>query len=242
MEQKIIDATKYFQSLFGELIKDLHETDEYKEELCEHCKGTGLTLYDNPYGLSEEKRVGVLFPYKHQAIGFCPHCYNGVVRRCKRCGELIPRGWLKHNCPEQRKVDEEKKEKEEKNFLDSLREATAGEIAGQRMLYSEYYPYNEGYFEDFDEFFDTWESEHEDEDPKPEFCFGTDTAGFSIDAESIVENACEDLYEGAFEDCSHIDELQSAIDDWAKKYGPGDSYCYHRRFKIRIPWENFKKS
>ena len=145
------------------------------------------------------------------------------------------------NCKTQKKFEEAQRKAAEMDRLAAIPEASEEEIANTEMFYSESFPYNEGYFNDFEEFFDAWSDNHEPDDEKPEFCFGTDSAGFYIDAESIVEDACEDLYEDAFEDCSNIRELQDAIDIWAAKNGPGDSYCYHKRFKIRIPWEQYKK-
>ena len=101
MIKKIIpisEVQNYFETIAGAgLEKDLHETEYYKEEICKRCHGTGIVLAENPYGLSEEK-TPVRFPYRQQAFTFCPDCFNGIRKRCKVCGELIPRGMLIHNC------------------------------------------------------------------------------------------------------------------------------------------------
>lgn len=80
---------EYIEKLVNvNLKKDLYDN----EEICQFCHGTGLVVRDNPYGLADDpdKKAGV-FPYNHQVLTFCPHCYNGIVHRCKLCGEIMPR-------------------------------------------------------------------------------------------------------------------------------------------------------
>jgi len=230
---------EYLGSMFYGLEKDLYETENYREEICEYCMGTGVVKADNRYGLSEERGVpGVsMFPYRHESVSFCPHCYNGVAKRCKLCGEIMPKNMLKHNCAQQRAIDDEEEKRKERELLETLEEATEKQLENCKMFYSDYYPYNDGYFEDFYEFFDAWEGEHEEGDPRPEYCYGTDEIEFHIDADTIVYNACEDMYEDAYENAGDIDELQRLIDIWCERNSPGSAYAVHKRFKVRIPWE-----
>lgn len=44
--------------------------------------------------------------------------------------------------------------------------------------------------------------------------YGTHEEKLSLDADSIVSGACEDLHEDAYEQCSDIDELQKVLDNW----------------------------
>lgn len=235
-----IDPMPFLNETFGKgLIKDLYDTDAYTEEICENCKGTGMQIENNSYGLAENRQPGSMFPYKVQVLTSCRECSGtGVRKRCNYCGELLPRYMLKCNCETQRKKDELEKEQKRKEKINSLRIATDEEVAECKCFYSESYPYNEGYFEDFNEFFDWWNDECADKiSDKPEYCLGTDSIPFKIDATDIVERACEDMYEDAFSCVSNIGELQKLIDKWADKNKPGDAYVYHTRFKIRIPWE-----
>lgn len=234
-----ISPMPFLTEIFGKgLIKDLNDTEEYTEEICQHCGGTGVGIQDNPYGLKEENRKdGIFFPYKVQTISSCPHCGGtGVVKRCRNCGELLPVYRLKCSCAQQQAKDKAEKQRKWKEKIDSLRVASPEEVDENRCFYSEAFPYNEGYFADFHEFFDAWE-EGDPGRERPEYCFGTDKIEFHIDADQIVENACEDLYEEAYENVSNIDALQKSIDKWAKKNGPGSTYVYHTRYKVRIPWE-----
>lgn len=247
VKQVIVPATEvweYLRKIFSSgLIKDLHETEEYTEEVCPHCKGTGIVVYDNVYGIREEqpKYVTAMFPYKQQSIGACPQCHNGVVRRCNRCGEIMNRSLLIHDCDIQRKIRREKQEAEERERIAGLPWATKEQIDVQEMFYSDDFPYNDGYFSDFDEFFEAWDDMHEENGCRPEFCFGTKPIPFHLNMQEIVENECENLYEDAYEYCRNVDELQKMVNEWAEKNGPGSAYTKHLDFKIRIPWEEYDK-
>ena len=219
------------------LKKDLIQCEDYNEEICPTCHGTGVTIHDNPYGLFEQAGP-VRFPYVQQSIGFCPDCYNGVVKRCLHCGKIIPKGRLKCEC--RIPAERQKKEEEHRKMIDELRWATPEESV-QDMYYSPEYPYNEGYFETFEDFFDAWYDNHSPEDAKPECCFPTHKCSMTLDMEGIVADACDELYEDAFDDVGNIKELQDLVDAWIKKNGPGDSFLYHESYKIRIPWGEAEK-
>ena len=100
------------------LHKDLIEN----EEVCPNCKGLGLVIRDNSYGIEGKHGNNHLhmFPYKHQSMTFCPICYNGVIRRCELCGEIIQRGFLRHNCKKQYEIDMLEREKREKERQEQL--------------------------------------------------------------------------------------------------------------------------
>ena len=64
-----------------------------------------------------------------------------------------------------------------------------------------------------------------------------------IDADSIIENATEELYEDAVSDISdeEVKRLQSFLDDWCKHCGVRTSYSESHRYKVRIPWAEYDK-
>ena len=241
MTKKIIpisEVQNYFETIAGAgLEKDLIKTEYYTEEICERCHGTGIVLANNPFGLSEEKSA-VRFPYKQQSLTFCPDCYNGIRKKCKMCGELIPRGMLIHNCKEVKGIEKKKKEEEEKKRIDSLPWSVVEETK-EINYFSDLFPYNEGYFQSFEEFFDAIDDEEIKE--RPEYCFGVIEIPFRIDAESVVESACEDSYDDALDHVGNIKSLQKVIDEWIEKNGPGSSYVWNKNVKVRIPWERFNK-
>jgi len=231
---------EYMESLINaNLRKDLHRN----EEICPYCHGTGLVIRDNPYGLSDDpdKRLG-LFPYNHQSVIFCPHCFNGIIHRCEQCGEIIERGFLKHNCKKQREINEKEYARKRKQALIDAPFAPPDVLEKSYFFYSDDYGYDNGYFSDWEEFFDYWHENGEvNEDERPEFVWATDPVDMSIDAYDVISNATDDLYEDASDDISDTarKELQDFLDNWCKTCGVRTTY-YENKYKVRIPWEEYK--
>lgn len=223
------------------LEKDLCEG----EEICPTCGGLSITLRDNPYF----KQVDLLHLAQHKneqlLLASCPDCYNGVVNRCKLCGGLIRRGWLKHDCEQQIALDRAESDRKEAEQFEKTPIAPPEVVKNCHVFYSKYFGQNEGFFEDWDIFFDEWLDEAKDKEcpVRPEYVWITEPEEFSVDAHDICERATEDLYEGAYEDISEEDfkRLQSFLDDWCKSSGVGVSYRVSHRYKVRIPWEDYDK-
>lgn len=239
IKTEIVSDSDYIQSLVNaNLQKDLHGD----EEVCQYCHGTGLVIENNRYGLSDDpdKRFG-RFPYKHQSISFCQHCFNGVIHRCKLCGEIMPKGVLRHDCDQQMKVDAIECENKRKKLFDEAKIAPDEVVKGCVFLYSDDYDYNNGYFSDWNEFFESWNENHSDDDERPEFVWITESEEMHIDANDIVSSATEDLYEDAIDNISYkdIEELQKFLDEWCASCGVGKAYYESHKYKIRIPWENY---
>lgn len=229
----------YIQKLLhASLVKDLHDD----EEVCPHCHGTGLVIRENRYGLSEDPNRSELFPYVHESLSFCPVCYNGVVHRCKLCGEIIPRGRLKHDCDAQREIDRCERDRKEAETLRNAPMATPEILEKNVMFYSDSYGNNNGYFSEWEDFFEDWFDNHESGDPKPEFVWTTDAEEMRIDATNVLESATDDLYEDAICDISDQKrrELQEYLDNFCKTCGVSDTY-YQGRYKVRIPWEDWRE-
>lgn len=235
-----IDVTNEIKTLFGaKLIKDLHEN----EAICPVCKGTGIRVEQNRYGLSDDpdKQSGH-FPYFRQSFSFCHNCYNGIVRYCADCGRQLPRGRLKCDCDAeiQRRLSEEvRKEAEELKAATKHDYTTLG--TKFQMCCSPYYSHNDGYFSDWEEFFDDWYDTQDEDAPKPEFVWGTEETEMYFDADGIVSSACEDLYEDAIDDIGKeaIVEMQSFLDTWTQKYGRTAYYEDHKN-AVKIPWDLYK--
>lgn len=194
------------------LVKDLREN----EQICTTCKGLGLVILDYPYGITGERRTdGKAFPYNKQYVGFCPQCYVGVQTLCEHCG----RPHQKHNrqclcdgarAEQDRKFDEKERAKAEKATKLTVPEAIA---QGIEMVYSDgldrYIPIDE--LEDLDE----------EDAESTGIVWATSKTRISFDASDIVDNACEDLHEGARDNITgdEVKELQAHLDEWAEKYG-----------------------
>lgn len=232
---KIKDA---FAELLGAtLIKDLHDN----EDICPVCHGTGLCIRDNPYGLSDDpdKQLGH-FPYKHQSISSCPNCYNGVVRYCPDCGKQLPRSRTICDCEavQQRRLQEAARKEQE--LIDKAEKHEPDALGNEFiMAQCDLYPYNEGYFSDWEEFFDALD---DDITERPVYVWGTSEIKMSLDASSIASTECEDMYDDAYDDIGDaaIKEMQDFLDEWLKKYGVA-SYISTTKHVIRIPWETQKE-
>lgn len=236
-----VSDPEYIQNLVNaNLRKDLHDN----EEVCPHCHGTGLVISDNPYGLSDDpdKTIGV-FPYEHQAISFCPHCFNGIVYRCEHCGQIIKKGYQRHDCNKQREIDFAELDKKCSEQLDKAEIAPPEVLEQSYFFYSDDYGNDDGYFSDWDEFFDYWHENGETiGDERPEFVWATYPVEMHIDARDIVSNATEELYEDAYDDVDskQLKELQDFLDKWCKDCGVRTTYYASSKYKVRIPWVNYE--
>lgn len=219
------------------LQKDLHSN----EEICQVCQGTGLIVSDNSYGLSDDpdKTAGI-FPYKHQSLMFCPYCYNGVVRRCPLCNKIIRRGFLKCDCEKQRDIDDAKRAEKEWQALNDAPIAPTELVEKYGVFYSDNYDENEGYFTDWEDFFENWYNCYDILDSKPKYVWLAEPYEMRIDARNLIESATEDMYEDACHDISEKEErkLQDFLDSWCKDCGVGITY-YQSKYKVKIPWEDY---
>ncbi len=234
VRQKVKVSDGFAELLGKEIVKDLHDN----EGICPTCHGVGMVIRDNPYGLSSDpdKRSGA-FPYKRQAIVTCPTCYSGVVHYCPDCGKLIPKSRYQCDCKatKRRKYRQtlEAAQKHEPNALGTT----------FKMCYSDRITsHNEGFFSDWDEFFEAWWEEDIPAD-RPDYVWGTSPVSLTLDAYDILERATEDMYDGAGDEIGDtgFKALQDALDEWKKEYGCSDSYCEDRKHAIRIPWEDYTK-
>lgn len=239
-EMKIIDPIPYIQKIIGKgLIKHLCND----EVICNSCHGTGIILADNPYNLRDDpnKKIGH-FPYVHQSFKFCPDCYNGVVHRCDFCGKIIrPRWNLVCNCEKSKKIDVEKKKQKKQKEFDKAKELPENLKEDYDFYYSDYYGFNNGYFEDWETFFNYWNENYDEKEERPKYVWITEKVNMKIDALSIVESATEDLYEDSMNDISErsLNELQQFLNSWCKSCGIGDTYCESHKYKVKIPWEKY---
>jgi len=213
------------------LQKDLQE----HEVICSHCGGTGLQIDDNPFGLREENSK-VHFPYKQQTIVGCRHCYNGVQSKCLHCEKILDRSSSQCNCEGVRQ--ERLKERHDKD-LETWNEAKkiSFEEASEK--------YEMLYISDFDKYLMVEELEEWIEDKENEadqsICreelrvYGTQSLDLSIDASSIIEDACSDLHEDSMDNISDEDqnELQELLDKWCENNKSGTT-TYYADFKVGV--------
>lgn len=251
-ERKIINPISYLTKIMGNgLIKDLGD----KDIICPECEGTGLAIHNNRYGLSDDpdKKAG-MFPYKHQSIGACLNCYNGVLKVCNYCGTAINRKLGAHRCEGIRAEERASLYKKERELFDKSIKLNYNddEAKSMQMMYSEHYGYNEGYFSNWDEFFEYWfdtcyellgtEEDEEINELKPKYVWGTYEASLSFDIDNILEMATEELHEEALNSITEKDykELKDLLQTWANKQSGTITYYQDYKYSILIPWELYK--
>lgn len=76
MKHISINVLEEIKNIFPDTLeKDLQDN----EEICPVCHGLGVVLDNNIYGIkgdTSEASKKLRFPYNHQAIKFCPNCFN----------------------------------------------------------------------------------------------------------------------------------------------------------------------
>ncbi len=196
---------------------DLQDNETY----CTTCDGIGWVLDNVTY------------------LKVCNNCYGGVNFKCKVCGEAIirPNSQCQNNkCKwilEQQRING-LFEKATILKNDSLQ---AKEF---KMYYSDYYGQNEGYFSEWEDFFEYWDENCKDiypVDERPKYVFGTKEASISLEADNILQQATEDLHEDAYDNLVDIDELQEFLDKWCEKQTGTETYYEDNGYVIEIPWE-----
>lgn len=235
-----INLHEAVQRLFPKiLIKDLTE----HERICPVCNGLGMRIADNVYGIkgdNSEAGRKYLFPYKHQALSFCQSCYNGVQSLCPYCGQPYKnRAYLHCDCEGQKKVDEEERIKK---WNEKVANAVAvDEKDVDTMLYCEEF---DEYYDTVDDFFDDYFGRYTDEkfnnDGRPERLWVCSVEKIHIDADNVVDNACEELHEDAYKQCD-IGGLQNLLDTWCKDQTGATTYypCYKQY--VEINWSEYSE-
>ena len=189
------------KNILHKKIELLPQTPKENEIICSACGGIGWLQDD----------------YGHLVSCTNPKCCNGIIRCCPDCGQpyksyttYCDNGICREKVRIQRQKDEINRENFRfKNAKKIKYDDAPNEI--KEMVYSDCYDYNEGYSNDLE-----WVDNLEDVE-KPKYVWATYKVQISIDAEDILENACSDLHEGAYEQLEDINELQDFLNEWCKK-------------------------
>lgn len=229
------------------LVKDLTKN----ERICPICNGLGMEIEDNIYGImgdNSEAGRKYHFPYKHQALSFCKHCFNGVQRLCPYCGKPYEnQSYLHCDCEGQVEADKKKKlkmwnEMRKETNKQKSKAVPVDEKDVTTMLYCEeldkYYCTTEEFLNDY-----LGNYNEENVDDRPEVLWVTSEEQIKIDAYDIVENACESLHEDAMDNIlsEDITRLQNFLDKWCEEQTGTTTYypCYEEY--IEIDWPDKEK-
>jgi len=210
------------------LQKDLQE----HEVICAHCGGTGLQIDNHPFGLKSENSK-VHLPYRQQTIVGCKHCFNGVQSKCLHCGKILDRGTSQCNCEQ---YNQERLKERHNKDLETWNKAKkiSFEEASEKYIML--------YVSDYDKFINTNEFEdwlHDEnfqlDEVKSLKVYGTHVIDISMDAYSVIEDACSDLHEDAMDNIGDTNEkeLQEFLDKWCEKNKQGTT-TYYADFTVGI--------
>lgn len=222
------------------LEKDLQDN----EGICPVCHGLGIVKSNNVYGIegdTSEAAKKSMFPYNHQAVKFCPNCYNGVIRLCQHCGKQIQKGYInKCDCEQYKAKEEEENRTKYQEKISNAEEIDFKDVASDMWFYDEYM---DKYFSDIDSFVDAYyKSNEEMTNNLPEVLWLCDAIDISMDAGDIIESACEELHEDARDNISSDDEkeLQNILDEWCEKQtGTRTVYPNYQKYvRVNKEWFN----
>lgn len=234
-----IPFVETLRKFFGEeLVIDIEDG----RRICSACGGLGIMKADWKYGVKDDPDRSVRFGYKEQFFYPCPNCFTGVVNVCPHCNSDIPKPLHgRCNCDGAEAAREQERIEKEKKIYDSAKRIEPESEAAQAMgmFYYDGYPYNNGYFVDFEEFIEWWEGEDGSIKERSEYVWGTTKWLISIDANDIIESVCDDLCEEAAENISHADteELQAFLNSWCAKQFGTTTYEQDTNVLVRVPWE-----
>jgi len=187
------------------------------EKLCDICGGVGW-LYDK----------------KRNFIEKCYVCYDGIIHLCPDCKQPKRGVCIDSECRNRRDIAEEQKHLEVAVRVKYEDVPCESKI----MMYSNIYPYNEGYFSDIEELVDYC---LDNEISIPSYVWSTQETKLSMDARSIIENACDELHENAMDNIEGEEELQKFLDAWCAKQSGTDSYTVDYKYAIKVD-HTFKKT
>ncbi len=176
----------------------IDETDQRK--LGAYCPECGRLYTASIFGDAKE---ALQYAYD-QATQCC------APKKCTDCGEIRDSQYwtVCTKCQKEREV------KKERERFEKATKVTLDEYYKQRpgnMLY-----WDEEFYSDIEDLID------ENDLNPPEYVWSTSTTRMSFDATDLIENACSDMHEDAYEDISTLahKRLQKFLDLWCKKHSP----------------------
>ena len=216
------------------LEKDLQDN----EIICPTCHGLGVVKRKNPFGLKEKEDnyYSKINWYDNESLTFCPDCYNGIVRLCEYCGKPIQKGYIsKCDCVEYKKIELEKDKIKYQEKINKAKEVAPETV--NTYLYDEN---TDKYFSDIDEFIDYYLCEYDKKEINenlPNILWVCSETKISLNADSIIENACDDLHDDASENCDY-NSLQILLDNWCSEQTGTISYCpsYKEYITVKKDW------
>lgn len=225
------------------LEKDLQDN----EEICPVCHGLGIVPGNYQFGVKEDdvEKAFSLNWYKNDYLTFCPNCYFGRIKTCKYCGKSLPRNTNKCDCDGYKEYEEEEKRIKYQKTISRGKEIELKNASN--LLYDEE---SHQFFSDETEFVEHYRQEYLQvydgaiswnayfDINVPEVLWNCEEIKMSIDADWIIENACDELHEDAKDFIVDEKELQEFLNKWcAKQIGTTSYYPSYKEYvKVQKEW------
>lgn len=227
----------------GILEKDLQDD----EIICPVCHGLGVIKQDYNFGVKEDdiEKNFKLNWYDNEYLTLCPSCYFGRLKTCKYCGKVLSKCLNRCDCEDFLEQEREEQRIKYQETIDKAKEINLKDVS-----YYMYDEQSEKYFSDEGEFVDYYLQEYKDgsggcsnfneffEYEVPKVLWNCEETKISMDADSIIDNACDELHEDARDNISDEKELQGFLDKWCAKQGGTTTYypCYREYVKVQKEW------
>jgi hypothetical protein len=219
-----INLYKTIKKIFPKiLIKDLNEN----ERICPDCHGLGVKINTRVFGTGDSLES---HPYRTEALALCPHCFNGVQKICKYCGQPY-----KGHCDCEGQLAEDLKAQEQKwqEIIPKAKEVDEKDVT--TMLYC---AETDEYYYTVKAFINDWLTFYSNRRARPIRLWVTSEGKIHIDADEIVLDACSELGEDAEYVCDN-DSLQKLLDDWCEEQTATTTYypCYKEY--VVVNWDKY---
>lgn len=229
------------------LLETLEKDLQDDEIICPVCHGLGIIKQDYNFGVKEDyvEKHFKLNWYDNEYLTLCPECYFGRLKTCKYCGKVLSKGSNRCDCEEFLEQEREEQRIKYQETIDKAKEIEIKDAA--------YYIYDvesEEYFSDESEFTNHYWGLYQEGDHDcsnfdeyfekyiPKVLWNCKEIKISIDADSIIENACDDLHEDARDNISDEKELQEFLDKWCEKQSGTTTYypSYKEYVRVQKEW------
>jgi len=224
---KILDTIRdTFPDNLGELEKDLCDN----EVICPTCHGLGIVIRNQPFKLDNANKW-----FNNEYFSLCPDCYNGVQSLCKYCGKPIEKEYItKCDCDEYVKLERKVSQQIQQDIINKSKQVDIKDVSTYLYCVE-----NNTYYSDIEDFTERQHKNYLKNGFKniPSLLWVTEEVNISLDADSICENACDELHEDAMDNCD-IKSLQEVLDDWCEKQTGTTTYypCYKEYIKVEEEW------
>lgn len=243
MKKVILKTQEEVKRLLPETLeKNLKEN----EDICPICHGLGIIKRNQPFGISEYNKP--LEWYENEYFTWCPNCYFGVIKLCEFCGKPLTKGSKVCNCEGYKEHEQKVLEMKQQEMIIKAREVGTEEVD---CVYDEK---SEQYFFDLESFVDEYKELYFDsveegkvqsfedffETVVPKVLWVCPSIEININANSIIEDACEELHEDAADYIGYDDkkELQDFLNYWCEKQVGTTTYYseYKKYISVRREW------